>query len=154
MQCTQPQKSGTCTNLHNIPSLRPPSYYCPPRKRRCCKSHRINPRISGDPPQTIVPPHVRTPIEWRHMPDLLKQIRGIVGRKVRPITEPSSVTSISTVPPVLDNHQQYPVPFPPTELFGGERKIHCPPAGMKWRRRGWNALRLRLSRRQGRGISI
>ena len=27
----------------------------PPRKRRCIKIHHLNPRIPGDPPQTIVP---------------------------------------------------------------------------------------------------
>ena len=72
------------------------------------------------------------------MPDLMENIGGIFGRKVRPITKPSCVMSIVTVPPVLDHLKQCPVPFSTTELFGGERRIHCLPVGMKWRRRGWN----------------
>ena len=146
------KKSGTCNPLHHIPSLRTPSYYWAPRKRRCSEIHCPNPRISGDPPQTIVPYPVRTPSEWRRTPDLLEHARGTVGRKMRPITEPSCVTSISTVLPVLDHRQQWPVPFPPNELFSGERQIRRPPTGVKWRRRGWNTWRLRLSCRLERGL--
>ena len=40
-----------------------PHITAPPRKRRCSNIHRINPRISGDPPQTILPYPVRTPTE-------------------------------------------------------------------------------------------
>ena len=58
--------------------------------------------------------------------------------KVRPITELSCVTSISTVTPALDHRQQCPFLFSPTELFGRERRIRRPPAGMKWGGRGWN----------------
>ena len=53
---------------------------------------------------------------------------------MRPITEPYYVTEISTVLPVLAHRKQRPVPFPPTELFGGERRIRRDPAVMKWRR--------------------
>ena len=83
----------------------------------------------------------------------MEQIGGIIAIKVRPRTDPSCMTYISTVPPVLTHRKQCPVPFPPTQMFGGERIIRCPPKGMKWRRRGCNFWRLRFSRRPGRGLS-
>ena len=147
-------KSGTCTPLHHILSPRPPSYYWAPSKSCCSKIHLLNTQILGDPPQTIIPSPVLTPTEWHRTPDLLKQIGGIVGRNVRPITEPSCVTSISAFPPVLYHRKQCLVLFPLTELFGWEQRICCPPAGMKWIRIGWNSWRLRLLCRSGRGISM
>ena len=72
---------------------------------------------------------------------------------MRPITEPYCATPISTVPSVLSHRQQWPISFPPTELFGGERRICRPPAGMKWRSIGYNACRLRFSRRSGGCLS-
>ena len=131
-------KEGTCTLLHLIPYLQPTSYYWAPSKRRWGKIHCLNPWISGNPPQTIIPSTVRTLTEWRRTPDLLEQIGGIIVMKVRPITELYCVTSISTVTPALDHRQQCPFLFSPTELFGRERRIRRPPAGMKWGGRGWN----------------
>ena len=61
--------------------------------------------------------------------------------------------SLSTVPPILDHCQQCTIPFPPTEVFGGERRICRPHSGTKWRRRGWNDWRLKLSCIPGRGLS-
>ena len=87
------------------------------------------------------------------MPDLLEKIVWIVGRKVHITSEPSCVTSISTVPPILAHRQQCRSPFPPTEVFGGDRQIRCPPTKMKSRMIGWNAWHLRFYHMPGGCLS-
>ena len=142
------------TPLNHVPSPRPPSYYWAPSKRRCINIHRLNSRITGYPPQTIVPSSLRMLTESRRTPDILEQIGGIFGRKVHPIIDLSCLMSISTVLPVLAHRQQKPVLSPPTELLCGERKIRRPPVGIWGRMKGWNAWSLRFSLRPSGGLSM